>query len=149
MVGWHHWVNGHGFEQALGDAEGQGSLACCSPWGHKELDMTEQLNNNNRCLMKLSSPELPGRVYDSSLSKTFLSLSHPAAVPLRIEELSKKRGDWNQAGPCGGFLCTKTSPCPPFLVCRGEKGFSLLGLPWVPKRRLKQKMIRTIESQGS
>ena len=35
MVGWHHWHNGHEFEPALGDGEGQGSLACCSPWGHK------------------------------------------------------------------------------------------------------------------
>ena len=41
MVGWHHRLNGHEFEQ---DGEGQGSLACCSPWGHKELDMTERLN---------------------------------------------------------------------------------------------------------
>ena len=41
MVGWHHQLNGHGFEQTLGDSEGQGSLACCSPWDHKELDMTE------------------------------------------------------------------------------------------------------------
>ena len=47
MVGWHHRFNGHEFEQALGDGEGQGSLACCSPWGHKESDMTEQLNNND------------------------------------------------------------------------------------------------------
>ena len=38
---------GHEFEQTLGDGEGQGSLVCCSPWGFKELDMTEQLNNNN------------------------------------------------------------------------------------------------------
>ena len=45
MVGWHHWFNGHGFEQTLGDDEGQASLACCSPWGRKELDMTERLNN--------------------------------------------------------------------------------------------------------
>ena len=37
MVGWHHQLNGHMFEQTLGDSEGQGSLACCSPWGHKEL----------------------------------------------------------------------------------------------------------------
>ena len=44
MVGWHHWLNGHEFEQALGDGDGQGSLACCSPWGCKELDTTEQLN---------------------------------------------------------------------------------------------------------
>ena len=48
MVGWHHRLNGHEFEQAPGDGEGQGSLACCSPWGHKESDMTEQLNNKNK-----------------------------------------------------------------------------------------------------
>ena len=47
LVGWHHRLNGHEFEQAPGDGEGQGSLACCSPWGHKELDTTERLNNNN------------------------------------------------------------------------------------------------------
>ena len=46
MVGWHHWLNGHEFEQALVDGEGQGGLACCSPWGCKELDTTEQLNNS-------------------------------------------------------------------------------------------------------
>ena len=47
MVGWHHWLNGHEFEQTPGDSEGQGSLASCGPWGHKELDTTEQLNKNN------------------------------------------------------------------------------------------------------
>ena len=46
MVGWHRWLNGHEFEQALGDGSGQGSLACCSPWGSIELDMNERLNNN-------------------------------------------------------------------------------------------------------
>ena len=46
MVGWHHQLNGHEFEQTPGDAEGQGSLACCSPSGHEESDITEQLNNN-------------------------------------------------------------------------------------------------------
>ena len=40
-VGWHHQVNGHEFEQTPGDSEGQGSLACCRPWGHKELDTIE------------------------------------------------------------------------------------------------------------
>ena len=50
MVGWHHQLNGHGFEQVLGDSEGQGSLACCSPWGHKELGTTKQLNNKNKSL---------------------------------------------------------------------------------------------------
>ena len=43
MVGWHHQLDGHGFEQALGDGEGQGSLTCCSPWDHKMLDTAEQL----------------------------------------------------------------------------------------------------------
>ena len=41
MVGWHHQLNGYEFEQALGDSEGQGSLACCRLWGCKESDMTE------------------------------------------------------------------------------------------------------------
>ena len=44
MVGWHHWLNGHKFEQAMGVADGELSLACCSPWGHKESDTTEWLN---------------------------------------------------------------------------------------------------------
>jgi len=48
MVGWHQRLSGHEFEQTLKDSEGQESLACCSPWGHKESDMTEQLNSNNK-----------------------------------------------------------------------------------------------------
>ena len=44
MVGWHHWLDGHEFEVGSGVGDGQGGLACCSPWGHKELDTTEQLN---------------------------------------------------------------------------------------------------------
>ena len=44
MVGWHQWCNGHELEQASEDSEGQGSLACCSPRGHKESDVTEQLS---------------------------------------------------------------------------------------------------------
>ena len=47
MVGWYHQRNGHEFEQTPGDGEGLGSLACFSPWGHKELDMTERVNNNS------------------------------------------------------------------------------------------------------
>ena len=47
MVGWHHRLNGYEFEQAPGDVDGQGSLAACyNPWGHKESDTTERLNNN-------------------------------------------------------------------------------------------------------
>ena len=44
IVGWHHRLNGHEFEQALGVGDGQGSLACCDSWVGKELDTTEQLN---------------------------------------------------------------------------------------------------------
>ena len=55
MVGWHHWLNGHEFEQAPGDSEGQGSLACCSPWGLKESDMTEWLNWTETDLFIFSS----------------------------------------------------------------------------------------------
>ena len=44
MVGWHHQLNLHELQSALGVGDGPGSLMCCSPWGHKESDMTEQLN---------------------------------------------------------------------------------------------------------
>ena len=47
MVTWHHWSNGHEFGQAPGDGEGQGSLVCCSPWGHKDSDTTEELNSKS------------------------------------------------------------------------------------------------------
>ena len=50
LVGWHHWLNGNEFEQALGDCEGPRSLACCSPGDCKESDPTEWLNNNNYCI---------------------------------------------------------------------------------------------------
>ena len=52
MVRQHHRLNGHEFEQTLGDGEGQRNLACCSPWGRKESDTIEQLNNNNIRKMK-------------------------------------------------------------------------------------------------
>ena len=46
IVGWHHWLDGHESEQTLGVGDGQGSLACCSPRGHKELDTTQHMNNS-------------------------------------------------------------------------------------------------------
>ena len=51
MVGWHHGLDGHEFEQTHRDGEGQGSLACYSPWGHNELDMSQQLNSNSAILI--------------------------------------------------------------------------------------------------
>ena len=44
MVGWHHQLDGHEFQQAPGVGDSQGSLGCCSPWGHRELETTERLN---------------------------------------------------------------------------------------------------------
>ena len=51
MVGWHHGLNGWEFKQALGVGDGQESLACCNPWGHKKLDMTEQLKSKPNILI--------------------------------------------------------------------------------------------------
>ena len=52
MVGWHHLLNGHESEQTLEDGEGQESLVCSSPWGHRELDTAEWLNNNKKVLVE-------------------------------------------------------------------------------------------------
>ena len=54
-VGWHHQFNGHEFEQAPGDGEGQGKLTCCSPWGCKEWDMTEHLLLGREAITNLAS----------------------------------------------------------------------------------------------
>ena len=64
MIGWHHQLNGHEFEQTLGDSEGQESLACCSPRGRKELDTTEWLNK------KLFQTMLPSEAYHFILTAT-------------------------------------------------------------------------------
>ena len=58
MVGRHHQFNGHEFEQTLGDSEGQGSLACCSPWGRKESDMTERLKNKQQKMKALANSKI-------------------------------------------------------------------------------------------
>ena len=58
MVGWHHLLNGHDFEQTLGDSEGQGSPACCSSQGHQESDTTKGLNKKNQWRMGLVGRKL-------------------------------------------------------------------------------------------
>ena len=72
MVGWHHKLNGHEFEQALGGGEGQESLACCSPWDHKELDMIEPLNNSNN--MSTESTMLSNHLILCPLPSVFPSI---------------------------------------------------------------------------
>ena len=77
MVGWCHWLNGHEFEQTLGDSEGQGSLAGCSPWGRKKSDTTEWLNNNKVILfnfwrtIKLPSTVVPSFYFPTSNTQRF------------------------------------------------------------------------------
>ena len=66
MVGWHHQLNGHEFEQAPGDGERRGRLACYSPWVCKKSDTTEQLNNNNIVPLKWIKGEL-SRVYSEEM----------------------------------------------------------------------------------
>ena len=90
MVGWHHRLNGHEFEQTPGDSEGQENLVCCSSRGHKESDMTEQLNNNNKttkaCRFFLSVPmksskttSHPAHLAEATLAFPLSQQSEPAA----------------------------------------------------------------------
>ena len=67
MVGWHHWLNGHEFGWTPGVGDGQEGLACCGSWGHKESDMTEQLNWTE---LRGLSPELHSSSYRQKLLKT-------------------------------------------------------------------------------
>ena len=75
MVGWHHQLNGHEFEQAPGDGGGQGGLACCSPWDRKELNTAEQLNNKAKTVtVWLGSPDSPA-VFTRHCTFEFLFIS--------------------------------------------------------------------------
>ena len=96
MIGWHHQRDGHEFEQTPGVGHGQGNLACCSPWGHKELDKTWQLNNCSvakLCLtlcnpMNHSTPGLPVHHQLPEITQTHvhrvgdaIQPSHPLSSP--------------------------------------------------------------------
>ena len=74
MVGWHHQLNGHEFQQAPGDSEGQRSLAYCNTWGLKESDRTEQLNNNNNCYIVFM-------IITLNVSKIFLQVDILNLIP--------------------------------------------------------------------
>ena len=83
MVGWYHRLNGHEFEQTLGDDEGQGSLVCCSPWGHKESDTTEPLNSNNQYQL-------------TSCGKLLNFLPHPKTHSRLFEEVNLQNKNLNE-----------------------------------------------------
>ena len=82
----HHWLDGHEFEQALGVSDGQGSLACCSPWGHKESDTAERLNRTelNYCL---SINDKQPSHQDPQLSSPFRSPGEGKRYPLQYSGL--------------------------------------------------------------
>ena len=83
MVGGHHRLDGHEFEQTPGDSEGQGSLMCYSPWGHKELDMTEQQQQ-----VKTSSEVWCGSsVFTGDLSPYHSAITHLALIFLFLIEI--------------------------------------------------------------
>ena len=73
MVGWHHLLNGHQLEQALGDGEGQEILACHSPWGCKELDNTTQRLNSNKAFQTFKGDSVLGNsiIYVNILKKNY------------------------------------------------------------------------------
>ena len=90
MVGWHHQLNGHEFGQTPGDSEGQGSLECCSPWGYKESDTTEQLNNTPyRCPVPRAGCYLS--LFWAMVSALLCNFGGSTAVPISAEWSSKSR----------------------------------------------------------
>ena len=99
MVGWHHWFKGHEFEQTPGDSEGRGSLVCCSPRGHKELDTIEWLNNSMGNQHDLFPSEWEkSHVYSSWLVPAWL-------LPITWswwEEQDHDRWNWHYLGPGWG-----------------------------------------------
>ena len=119
IVGWHHWLNGHEFEQTLGDGEGQGSLGCCSSWGCKECRILFSywtMNNNKRPLhdvklLNVSASELMWRFFKLINSWIWLHLVWVVALRILIESGSP-------------LLCTHVLHCMWVAAC----GF--LVAPW-------------------
>ena len=97
MAGWHHQLDGHKFEQALEDREGQGRLVCCSPWDRKELDTTKELNSN---IKKTQTELLNIKTIMSEMKNTLGRINSGLVIvknriseleDIAIEKLRKKR----------------------------------------------------------
>ena len=114
IVGWHHWLNGHEFEQVLGVGGRQGRLACCSPWGCKELDTTEWLNWTflKEIMLVFFSSALRGvtgngwetaLLYSLPLNHTNLRLHMGSANNWEILLISRslRIQNWGQSWACG------------------------------------------------
>ena len=101
MVGWHHWLNGHEFEQTPEVGDGQGGLACCSPWGRKESDMTEWLNWTE--LRDFPGPvveNLPYNALDSGSIPGWGNKIPHARGPLRLCPTNREFVGCNQDPAC-------------------------------------------------
>ena len=85
MVRWHHRLDGHEFEQALGVGDGQGSLTCCSPWGYKESDMIEQ---QQQCPLHLISPSVMAAVTYTTMKGWVQYSRSTVQMPSTLELLS-------------------------------------------------------------
>ena len=90
MVGWHHQLNGREFEKALGVSDRQGSLACCSPWGYKELDMTEWLNWTEKIALRVSRVSI--KMWKIFLDKQRNFLSDLSASKMRLHLKNTSNG---------------------------------------------------------
>ena len=88
MAGWHHWLDGHEFEWTLGVGDGQGGLACCNSWGHKESDTTERLNWQTECLC---SPQI--QMLKTWCPTRWYQEVEPSRV---IRSVGKGPHEWNQ-----------------------------------------------------
>ena len=84
MVGWHHQLDGHEFEQAPGVGDRQGKLACCSPWGIKESDMTEWLNSNSK---SINNTYNKSHLYRKLHIKSILNSMIPAKLEQELDFL--------------------------------------------------------------
>ena len=85
IIGWHHQLDGHEFEQVLGESEGQGSIECCSPWGHKALDTTWQLNNST-AQQKGSNQKFLLVLFISEENETDLNFQRLSAIWSYVKE---------------------------------------------------------------
>ena len=86
MAGWHHWLNGHEFEQAPGDGEGQAGFACFSPWGHKESNTTERLNNKHFFIILPLNTHFNSQLFEVSCMNHSI-LPHNISVCISSEQV--------------------------------------------------------------
>ena len=105
MIEWHHLLNGYEFEQTRGDSEGQGSLACCSPWVHKESDMTKRLNNIKLAWIDSHSMQISNPCFKVQKGLTF---KHTEFIHIKMVNLRLYLSSLNIKGLWLPYLSPKT-----------------------------------------